>query len=121
VVLLYLNDATLGFLTDTSAIRVMFTPGLGVVPLLSSNLVIVKLFIVMTGSLTRKTVKRKTMIAVTRMTNMAVTNTQHLTHFLLRFLWCLEAPSSSLHRRSAAGASGLTCSRFAIWLEVGRV
>ncbi len=112
VVLLYLKEATLGFFTDTSAVKDMLTPGLGVVLLLiSSSLVIVIPFILMIGSLTRNTVNIRIMTTIAWSSMRAAMEPQHLMH-LLRLSFCLwrAASSSSLRGRSVAEASGLTCS-----------
>ena len=83
VVLLYLKDATLGFLTDTSAIKDMLTPGLGNTLLTSSSFVTLMPFILIMGSLTRNIVNIKTMIMIARRSKEASGQAYHLMNFLL--------------------------------------
>ncbi|PON56769.1 hypothetical protein TorRG33x02_295300 [Trema orientale] len=89
----------------------MLVPGFGVVLLTKSNCVTVILFILITGSLTRKTVNIKIMITTAWISINAVMQPQHLMNFRRRiFFNCAATSSSSLLGRSAGGASGRACS-----------
>lgn len=80
--LLYLKDATLGFFTDTSATKDMLAPGCCDMVLTSWSFVILMLFIVITGSLTRNTVKIKTMITIAMRSKEINGQAQRLMSFL---------------------------------------
>ena len=89
----------------------MLTPGLGIVLLISSSLVIVTPFILMIGSLTLNTVNIRIMTTMAWSNKRAEIMPQHLMHLLrLSFCMCRAASSWSLLGWSVAGASGLTCS-----------
>lgn len=123
VVLLYLNDAMLGFFTDTSAVSDTLDPGFGMTLLINSSFVIETLFIWIMGSLIWNRVNIKMMmITIVGIMRRA---TMKLQHFMNLFRWILfrcnlVSPLSLLKRLRVAGVRGWAWSLSTMVMEQWR-